>query len=163
MLKDADSLSITGWAQGEGYRIGFGEVEGTILPAREIMSPTHRLITATIISTGRDSRYRPAHGETLTHFASTPMTFLVHFPSNRDRKACNRSLRAWCRTPLSESQNDQAHIIVVRNRRIPDAIARMKLFPNSSHDPSGGHRDRLGNFQQSILPKHLRVFGHQFR
>jgi fumarylacetoacetase len=32
-LEDGDSLSITGWCQGDGYRIGFGEVEGTILPA----------------------------------------------------------------------------------------------------------------------------------
>jgi fumarylacetoacetase len=27
-----DSLSFHGWCQGEGYRVGFGEVEGTILP-----------------------------------------------------------------------------------------------------------------------------------
>jgi fumarylacetoacetase len=24
---------MRGWCQGEGYRVGFGEVEGTILPA----------------------------------------------------------------------------------------------------------------------------------
>jgi fumarylacetoacetase len=24
---------MRGWCQGDGYRIGFGEVEGTILPA----------------------------------------------------------------------------------------------------------------------------------
>lgn len=36
MLKDGDSLSISGWAQGDGYRVGFGEVEGTILPAIEL-------------------------------------------------------------------------------------------------------------------------------
>ncbi|RMG69242.1 MAG: fumarylacetoacetase [Calditrichaeota bacterium] len=32
-LQDGDSVIMTGYAQGEGYRIGFGEVEGTILPA----------------------------------------------------------------------------------------------------------------------------------
>jgi fumarylacetoacetase len=32
-LEDGDSLSLHGWCQGEGYRIGFGAVEGTILPA----------------------------------------------------------------------------------------------------------------------------------
>ncbi len=32
-LEDGDSLSMRGWCQGEGYRIGFGEVEGTILPS----------------------------------------------------------------------------------------------------------------------------------
>ncbi|MFN3595643.1 MAG: fumarylacetoacetase [Rubricoccaceae bacterium] len=34
-LQDGDSVRLTGHAQGEGYRIGFGEVEGTVLPARE--------------------------------------------------------------------------------------------------------------------------------
>ncbi|MEW6643951.1 MAG: fumarylacetoacetase [Pseudomonadota bacterium] len=32
-LEDGDSLAITGFCQGDGYRVGFGEVEGTILPA----------------------------------------------------------------------------------------------------------------------------------
>jgi fumarylacetoacetase len=32
-LEDNDTLSITGWCEGAGYRIGFGEVTGTILPA----------------------------------------------------------------------------------------------------------------------------------
>ena len=32
-LEDGDSLSLHGWCQGDGYRVGFGEVEGTILPA----------------------------------------------------------------------------------------------------------------------------------
>ncbi len=31
-LEDGDSLTMRGWCQGEGYRVGFGEVEGTILP-----------------------------------------------------------------------------------------------------------------------------------
>lgn len=32
-IEDGDSLTLRGWAQGEGYRIGFGDCEGTILPA----------------------------------------------------------------------------------------------------------------------------------
>jgi len=32
-LEDVDSLSFRGWCQGDGYRVGFGEVEGTIQAA----------------------------------------------------------------------------------------------------------------------------------
>jgi len=32
-LEDNDTLIITGWSNGDGYRIGFGEVSGTIMPA----------------------------------------------------------------------------------------------------------------------------------
>jgi len=32
-LEDGDQLTITGWCQGDGYRVGFGEVVGRILPA----------------------------------------------------------------------------------------------------------------------------------
>jgi fumarylacetoacetase len=32
-LEDGDSLVMRGWCQGDGFRIGFGEVEGTIVPA----------------------------------------------------------------------------------------------------------------------------------
>jgi fumarylacetoacetase len=32
-LEDGDSLVMRGWCQGEGYRVGFGEVEGTIAAA----------------------------------------------------------------------------------------------------------------------------------
>jgi fumarylacetoacetase len=32
-LEDGDRLSISGWARGDGYRVGFGEVTGQILPA----------------------------------------------------------------------------------------------------------------------------------
>src|SRR3954451_22415297 len=32
-LDDGDRLTISGWAQGDGYRVGFGEVTGRILPA----------------------------------------------------------------------------------------------------------------------------------
>jgi fumarylacetoacetase len=37
-LEDGDSLLFRGYAQGETYRIGFGEAEGTILPARALPS-----------------------------------------------------------------------------------------------------------------------------
>ncbi|MFQ5437177.1 MAG: fumarylacetoacetate hydrolase family protein, partial [Anaerolineae bacterium] len=30
-LEDGDSVTLTGWCQGEGYRVGFGEVTGEIL------------------------------------------------------------------------------------------------------------------------------------
>lgn len=33
-FEDGDSLSIRGWCQGNGYRVGFGEVEGTIMPSK---------------------------------------------------------------------------------------------------------------------------------
>jgi fumarylacetoacetase len=33
-LEDGDSLVMSGWCQGDGYRMGFGAVEGTILPAQ---------------------------------------------------------------------------------------------------------------------------------
>ncbi len=33
-LEDGDTLSIAGWCQGDGYRVGFGEVTGTILPSK---------------------------------------------------------------------------------------------------------------------------------
>jgi fumarylacetoacetase len=32
-LEDGDRLTLTGWCQGPGYRVGFGEVSGRILPA----------------------------------------------------------------------------------------------------------------------------------
>ncbi|MFE4810683.1 fumarylacetoacetase [Peribacillus simplex] len=32
-LEDGDKLTISGWCQGDGYRIGFGEVSGQVLPA----------------------------------------------------------------------------------------------------------------------------------
>ncbi len=32
-LQDGDCITLTGWCQGDGYRIGFGEVRGRILPA----------------------------------------------------------------------------------------------------------------------------------
>ncbi len=34
-LQDGDRLTMTGWCQGDGYRVGFGEVTGKILPALE--------------------------------------------------------------------------------------------------------------------------------
>jgi len=32
-LEDGDRLTIAGWCQGDGYRVGFGEVSGRILPS----------------------------------------------------------------------------------------------------------------------------------
>lgn len=32
-LEDGDRLTITGWCEGDGYRVGFGEVTGEVLPA----------------------------------------------------------------------------------------------------------------------------------
>jgi fumarylacetoacetase len=34
-LEDGDELTLTAWCQGNGYRIGLGEVTGCILPALE--------------------------------------------------------------------------------------------------------------------------------
>jgi fumarylacetoacetase len=33
-LEDGDRVTMTGWCEGDGYRIGFGEVTGRLLPAR---------------------------------------------------------------------------------------------------------------------------------
>lgn len=33
-IQDGDEISMTGWCQGDGYRVGFGQVTGKILPAR---------------------------------------------------------------------------------------------------------------------------------
>ncbi|MGB3864962.1 MAG: fumarylacetoacetase [Xanthobacteraceae bacterium] len=33
-FEDGDSLLIRGWCEADGYRVGFGEVEGTIMPAK---------------------------------------------------------------------------------------------------------------------------------
>jgi len=33
-IADNDRVTMTGWCQGDGYRVGFGEVTGRILPAR---------------------------------------------------------------------------------------------------------------------------------
>jgi fumarylacetoacetase len=32
-LEDGDTLTITGWCEGDGYRVGFGEVSGRVLPS----------------------------------------------------------------------------------------------------------------------------------
>ncbi len=32
-LQDGDTVIMSGYAQGQGYRVGFGEVSGKILPA----------------------------------------------------------------------------------------------------------------------------------
>jgi len=35
-LEDGDIINLRGWAQGEGYRIGFGNCLGEILPAHKL-------------------------------------------------------------------------------------------------------------------------------
>jgi fumarylacetoacetase len=35
-LEDGDRVTMTAWCQGDGYRVGFGEVTGIVLPARII-------------------------------------------------------------------------------------------------------------------------------
>ena len=34
-LEDGDRVTMTGWCQGQGYRVGFGELTGRILPATD--------------------------------------------------------------------------------------------------------------------------------
>jgi fumarylacetoacetase len=34
-LEDGDALTITGWCDGDGYRVGFGEVSGRVVASRE--------------------------------------------------------------------------------------------------------------------------------
>ena len=34
-LEDGDTVTMTGFCQGDGYRVGFGEVAGTVLPSLE--------------------------------------------------------------------------------------------------------------------------------
>jgi fumarylacetoacetase len=33
-LNDYDRLTLTGWSQGDGYRVGFGNVTTQLLPAK---------------------------------------------------------------------------------------------------------------------------------
>ncbi|MBI3525850.1 MAG: fumarylacetoacetase [Betaproteobacteria bacterium] len=33
-LEDGDNVTMTGWCQGDGFRVGFGEASGVVLPAR---------------------------------------------------------------------------------------------------------------------------------
>jgi fumarylacetoacetase len=35
-LADGDTVTMRGWCQGDGYRVGFGEVSNTIAPARDL-------------------------------------------------------------------------------------------------------------------------------
>ena len=32
-IQDGDRVVMTGWAQGDGYRVGFGEAAAAVLPA----------------------------------------------------------------------------------------------------------------------------------
>ncbi len=38
-LADGDTVTMTAWCQGDGYRVGFGEVSSMILPARDPSGP----------------------------------------------------------------------------------------------------------------------------
>jgi fumarylacetoacetase len=35
-IEDADEIAMVGWCQADGYRVGFGEAAGTVLPARPV-------------------------------------------------------------------------------------------------------------------------------
>ncbi|MBC7203166.1 MAG: hypothetical protein H5U29_06525, partial [Pusillimonas sp.] len=35
-IEDDDAIRLTGWCQGDGYRVGFGNCEGRVLPARPL-------------------------------------------------------------------------------------------------------------------------------
>ena len=35
-LEDGDTLTLRGWCQGDGYRIGFGACSGKVLPALKV-------------------------------------------------------------------------------------------------------------------------------
>ena len=39
-IEDNDRITMTGWCQEDGYRVGFGEVTGRILPALPSNQPT---------------------------------------------------------------------------------------------------------------------------
>jgi hypothetical protein len=41
-LEDGDSLVMRGWCQGDGYRVGFGEVEGRFWRRSDSVSPSLR-------------------------------------------------------------------------------------------------------------------------
>ena len=44
-LEDGDELTMTGWCQGDGYRIGFGEVIGVIEPALDLEAALQKKLT----------------------------------------------------------------------------------------------------------------------
>ena len=35
-IEDGDTVTMTGFAQGDGYRVGFGQLSGHILPAKDL-------------------------------------------------------------------------------------------------------------------------------
>ena len=37
-LQDGDRVTMTGWCQGDGYRVGFGEVTGQVLPSHPVQA-----------------------------------------------------------------------------------------------------------------------------
>jgi fumarylacetoacetase len=48
-LEDGDEVIMTGWCQGEGYRIGFGEVRGRILPPKKLDISPYAKSSTTIL------------------------------------------------------------------------------------------------------------------
>lgn len=44
-LEDGDELIMTGWCQGDGFRVGFGEVTGRVLPAKELVGQSSEYTT----------------------------------------------------------------------------------------------------------------------
>lgn len=45
-LADGDTLTIRGWCEKDGLRVGFGEATGTILPAKPYVPPADASATA---------------------------------------------------------------------------------------------------------------------
>lgn len=41
-LEDGDTVTLRGWCQGDGYRVGFGECSGKVLPARPLQERENR-------------------------------------------------------------------------------------------------------------------------
>jgi fumarylacetoacetase len=36
-IENGDELTLRGWCEGDGYRVGFGPCAGQVLPARELV------------------------------------------------------------------------------------------------------------------------------
>lgn len=52
-LLDGDRVTMTGWCQAAGYRVGFGEVTGKILPATDVMASRGAISPAPLVGEGR--------------------------------------------------------------------------------------------------------------
>ena len=38
-IQDGDTVVMRGWCQGDGFRVGFGQCEGKVLPALQLNFP----------------------------------------------------------------------------------------------------------------------------